>query len=176
LSRHTGCRDDRMRRRRGGAIAHCSSSSSSSVSNWSATDAAQSRVLYSVQCRPLPRHHQPLLSTQTDKYLDTSLANQAAARKALPPTIAKTGNRRWRTARVIISLFLPNQSQRSGFAEAGRRRSPMSVVCCNVEYLNFGMHNLRPSNVKAIFQRPSCKPLPLSFLPFLPLSLPHPSR
>jgi len=36
---------------------------------------------------------------------------------------------RWRTARVIISLFLSNQSQRSsfaviGYAEAGRRRSP----------------------------------------------------
>jgi len=38
---------------------------------------------------------------------------------------------RWRTARVIISLFLPNQSQRSslaviGYAEAGRRRPPMT--------------------------------------------------
>ena len=38
---------------------------------------------------------------------------------------------RWRTARVITSLFLPNQSQRSsfaviGYAEAGCRRSPMT--------------------------------------------------
>jgi len=29
-------------------------------------------------------------------------------------------------------------------------------VCCNVEYLNFDVQNLRPSNVKVIFQRPSC--------------------
>ena len=38
---------------------------------------------------------------------------------------------KWRTALVIISLFLPNQSQRGSFAvighaEAGRRRSPMT--------------------------------------------------
>ena len=60
----------------------------------------------------------------TEKYLDTLLANQTA-RKALSPTTA-----RWRTARVIISPFLPNQPQQSsfaviGYAEAGRRRSPM---------------------------------------------------
>jgi len=30
------------------------------------------------------------------------------------------------------------------------------VVCCNVEDLNFGMQNLRPSNIKVILQRPSC--------------------
>ena len=30
------------------------------------------------------------------------------------------------------------------------------VVCCNIEYLNFGMQNLRLSNVKVIFQRPFC--------------------
>ena len=31
------------------------------------------------------------------------------------------------------------------------------VVCCNVEDLNFGMQHLRPSNIKVIFQRPSCR-------------------
>ena len=31
------------------------------------------------------------------------------------------------------------------------------VVCCNIEDLNFGMQNLRPSNIKVIFQRPSCR-------------------
>ena len=30
------------------------------------------------------------------------------------------------------------------------------VVCCNVECLNFGTQNLRPSNVKVIFQRSFC--------------------
>jgi len=30
------------------------------------------------------------------------------------------------------------------------------VIYCNVEYLNFGTQNLRPSNVKVIFQQPSC--------------------
>ena len=29
-------------------------------------------------------------------------------------------------------------------------------VCCNAEYLNFDTQNLRPSNIKVIFQRPSC--------------------
>jgi len=82
------------------------------------------------------------------KYLDNILANQTA-RKVKPTTTDKR-----------VSLIRRNQSQRSsfaviGYAEAGRRRSPMSVVCCNVEYINFGMHNLCPSNVKVIFQRPS---------------------
>ena len=48
-----------------------------------------------------------------------------------------------------------------GYAEAGRgRKSPMtSLTCrllCNVEDLNFGIQNLRSSNVKVTFQRPSC--------------------
>ena len=30
------------------------------------------------------------------------------------------------------------------------------VICCNVEYINFVIQNLRPSNIKVIFQRPSC--------------------
>jgi len=30
------------------------------------------------------------------------------------------------------------------------------VIYCNAEYLNFGTQNLRPSNVKVIFQQPSC--------------------
>jgi len=30
------------------------------------------------------------------------------------------------------------------------------VVCFNVKYVNFGTQNLRSSNVKVIFQRPSC--------------------
>ena len=32
----------------------------------------------------------------------------------------------------------------------------LRVVCCNAENLNFGMQNLCPSNVKVIFQWPSC--------------------
>ena len=31
----------------------------------------------------------------------------------------------------------------------------LRVVCCNVEYVNFGVQNLCPSNVKVIFQLPS---------------------
>jgi len=47
-----------------------------------------------------------------DKYLDTLLADQTA-RKASPPIIPKVAIARWGTARVIISLIPPNQSQRS---------------------------------------------------------------
>jgi len=31
------------------------------------------------------------------------------------------------------------------------------VICCNVEDRNFSMQNLHPSNIKVIFQRPSCR-------------------
>jgi len=63
-----------------------------------------------------------------DKYLDTLLAMQTA-RKALHRPLPEVVIARWRTAQVIISLFLPNQSQRSSFtvisyAKAGRRISP----------------------------------------------------
>ena len=47
-----------------------------------------------------------------DKYLDALLAEQTA-RKALPPIIPKVAAARWRSVRVIISLILPNQSQRN---------------------------------------------------------------
>ena len=40
--------------------------------------------------------------------------------------------------------FLPPNQQRQ------------STEGCNVEDLNFGMQNLRPSNINVIFQRPSC--------------------
>ena len=58
-----------------------------------------------------------------DQYLDTLLANHTAQSQVV---IA-----RWWTARVIISLFLPNQPRLSsfaltGYAKAGHRRSPMT--------------------------------------------------
>jgi len=42
-----------------------------------------------------------------DKYLDTSLANQTAARKALPPTTDKSGNRKMADC---PSYYLPIQA------------------------------------------------------------------
>jgi len=63
---------------------------------------------------------------------------------------------KWQTARVIISL--PNQSQRSsfaviGYAEAGLQTYDITnnMSSAVTEYQNFGMQNLRPSNVKVIF-------------------------
>ena len=47
-----------------------------------------------------------------DKYLDTLLASQTA-RKAMPQTTDKGVSARWRTAQVIISSILPNESQLS---------------------------------------------------------------
>ena len=74
-----------------------------------------------------------------DKYLDTLLANQTT-RKASPPIIPKVAVARWRTARVIFSLILPDQSQRSrsstianGVSSAVRR-----IAKC-------GMQNTQPS-------------------------------
>jgi len=69
--------------------------------------------------------------------LATLLANQTAV-KALPPTIAKSGNRKM----VRLPALLLAYSCLTNHSEAAS--------------LNFGMHNLRPSDVKVIFQRPSC--------------------
>jgi len=68
-----------------------------------------------------------------DKYLDTLYANQTGW-KALPTChrpLPKVVIAKWRTVRVIISLFLTNQSQQSsfavtGYAKAGRRWSPIT--------------------------------------------------
>ena len=43
---------------------------------------------------------------------------------------------------ALLRLVMPKQD----VGDHQRR-----VVCCNAEYLNFGMQNLRPSNVKVIF-------------------------
>ena len=64
-----------------------------------------------------------------DKYLDTLRANQTA--RKVPKVVSLIARRR--TTRVVICLFLLNQSQRSssaviGYAQAGRRGSPMSDV------------------------------------------------
>ena len=56
-----------------------------------------------------------------DKYLDTLYANQTGW-KVLPTChrpLPKVVIAKWRTVRVIISLFLPNQSQQSSFAVTG---------------------------------------------------------
>jgi len=100
---------------------------------------------------------------RVDKYLDTLLANQPISGGEATDHCQKVCAARWRTARVNSSPILPNQSQQSsfaviGYAEAGHcRKSPMTSLTCRlVEDLNFGMQNLRPSNIKVIFQRPSC--------------------
>ena len=73
------------------------------------------------------------------RYLYTLLANQTA-QNASPPIIPKVTVARWRTAWVIISLILPNQSQPSGlFAIANDVSSAVHrIVKCN-------MRNLWPS-------------------------------
>ena len=74
-----------------------------------------------------------------DKYLDTLLAVKQLGRRChWQLTLPEVVIARWRTARVIISLFLPNLSHQSsfaviGYAEAGRHRSPMRCWCCNVK-------------------------------------------
>ena len=57
-----------------------------------------------------------------------------------PPIILKVAIARWRTARVIISLILPNQSQRS---RSSAIANDMSSAVCRIA--KYGMQNLRPS-------------------------------
>ena len=62
---------------------------------------------------------------------DQLLRTSGTPREVKPLSLPKGYIARWRTARVIISLILPNQSQRSnfaviGYAVAGRRRSPVT--------------------------------------------------
>jgi len=65
-----------------------------------------------------------------DKYLDLDLPVKQLGRLCRRP-LPKVIIARWRTARIITSLFLPSQSQRSsftviGYAEAAGRTSPMT--------------------------------------------------
>ena len=80
-----------------------------------------------------------------DKYLDTLLASQTA-QKALHRPLPKRVIARWRTVRVIISIFLPNQSQRSsfaviGYAKAGCRRPPMTRAAASTRVLEYYSSN-----------------------------------
>jgi len=82
---------------------------------------------------PIPHRH------RIDKYPDIQLNNQTT-RKTSPPIILKVAIARWRTARVIISLILPNQSQRS---RSSAIANDMSSAVCRIA--KYGMQNLRPS-------------------------------
>jgi len=53
-----------------------------------------------------------------DKYLDTA-SNCNCSRSCPHLSFQTVSVARWQTARVIISLFLPDQSQRSSFAVIG---------------------------------------------------------
>ena len=62
--------------------------------------------------------------------------------------------------RVCVCVCLTNHREAASLwlviPKQDVRNHQWRVVCCNVEYLNFGMHNLCQSNVKVIFQWPSC--------------------
>jgi len=44
----------------------------------------------------------------------------------------------------------------TSFQRLPEKKRQSRDVCRNVEYIHFGMQNMRPSNVKVLFQRPSC--------------------
>jgi len=100
-----------------------------------------------------------------DKYLDTLLANQPISDGEATDHCQKGALQDGRLPELIVAQScLTNHSEASRPWLVTPKQEVVGnhqwrhwrVVCCNVEDLNFGMQNLRPSNIKVIFQRPCC--------------------
>ena len=106
------------------------------------------------------RCHRNILSylLRIDKYLDTLLANQQLGRRChrlLPKLVIA------RLCKLLLAYScITNHSKAASLWLAMLKHvvgdHQWRVVCCNIEYINYSMQNLRPTNVKVIFQRPSC--------------------
>jgi len=100
-----------------------------------------------------------------DKYLDTLLANQpisdgeatdhcqkdALQDGSLPELIVARSCLTSHSEAASLWLVTPKQD-----VVGNHHWRHWRVICCNTEYLNFGIQNLRPSNIKVIFQQPYC--------------------
>jgi len=101
-----------------------------------------------------------------DKYLDTLLANQPISDGEATDHCQKVTSQDGRQPELIVARScLTKHSEAASLWLVTRKLDMVGnhqwrhwrVVCCNVEDPNFGMQNLHPSNIKVIFQRPSCR-------------------
>ena len=95
-----------------------------------------------------------------DKYVDTLLSNQPISDSEATNHCQKVTSQDGRLPQLIVAQScLTNHSKASRLWLVTPKQDVVGnhlwrhwrVVCCNVEELNFGMQNLRPSNNKVIF-------------------------
>ena len=100
-----------------------------------------------------------------DKYLDTLLANQPISDGEATDHCQKGAPQDGGLPELIVAQScVTNHSEAASLWLVTPKQDVIGnhqwrrwrVICCNVEYLNFAMQKLRPSNIKVIFQRPSC--------------------
>ena len=91
-----------------------------------------------------------------DKYLDTWRSIKTAADPVATNHFQKLQSQDGRLPRLLFAYScLTNHSKAASLWLVTSKQvvgdCQCCVICCNVEYLNFGMQNLCPSNVKVIF-------------------------
>ena len=100
-----------------------------------------------------------------DKYLDTLLANQPISDGEATDHCQKVAPQDGGLPELIVARScVTNHSEAASLWLVTPKQDVVGnhqwrhwhVICCNVEYLNCRMQNLRPSNIKVIFKRISC--------------------
>jgi len=96
-----------------------------------------------------------------DIYLDTLLANQPISDGEATDRCQRIAPQDGGLPELIVArTCVTNHSEAASLWLVMPKQDVVGNhqwrVVCNVQYLNFGMQNLRPSNIKVIFQRPSC--------------------
>ena len=127
-------------------------------------EASRSRLRVSVTCsRLIPvfwlmstTHHHPHHRHRTDKHPDTRRPVATAADRVAANHCQKLQSQDGRLPELLLAYScLTNHSEAASLwlvtpkQDVGDRQ--WCVVCCNIEYRNFGMQNMSASNVKVIF-------------------------
>jgi len=93
---------------------------------------------------------------KTDKYLDTRRPITTAADHVAIGHFQKSSLQDGRLPELLLAYSCLTNHSKAALLWLVTPKQDVGdhqwlVICCNVEYLNFGMLNLRPSNVKVIF-------------------------
>ena len=91
------------------------------------------------------------IDTEKDKYLDTWCPIATAADRVATDHFQKWQSQDGRLPKLLLAdSCLTNNSEAASLWLVMPKQVVGDHQCCNEEYLNFGMQNLRPSNVKVI--------------------------